>query len=498
MIQNLKDSVPSKIIETAKILRDNGFESYLVGGCVRDILIGREPKDWDFTTNATPEEIINLYPKTIYENAFGTVMVVWEGEENDRLRTIEITPYRTESTYSDHRRPDQVSFSKRLEDDLMRRDFTINAIAYDPLSDRLIDIYKGQQDIRDRIIRTVGSPGERFNEDALRILRAIRLSVELGFVVSHETLEGIIHSREFLKNISWERKRDEFTRIIMSPDPVLGIGYLKQLDLLPHIVPELLEGVGCIQGGEHVYDVFEHLLHALGHAREKDWPFHIRLAALFHDIGKPRTKRPGKYKPTFYGHEVVGARMTEKILDRLKYPKDVSHLIVKLVRYHMFFSDTETITLSPVRRMIQNMGKENIWDLMKIRECDRVGMKKIEAPYRLRKYHAMIEEALRDPISVSQLKIDGNHMIQELHVKPGPRMGWMLHALLEEVLENPDLNTIDLLTARVLELDTLSDIELKKLGEAGKEKKEELNEEEIEKLQIKHNVAKKKKTHLHF
>jgi putative nucleotidyltransferase with HDIG domain len=493
-----KSLIPARILETLEVLHAHGFEAYLVGGCVRDLLLGREPKDWDITTPALPEDIVKIYPKTVYENTFGTVMIVHEEETDERLKTVEVTPYRTESTYSDNRRPDEVSFSTDIHLDLQRRDFTMNAFAYNPFKETFIDDYKGQDDLRNRMIRTVGDPIGRFSEDALRILRAIRLSVELGCTLSHETLEGVIHSRELLNNISWERKRDEFTKIIMSPDPVLGIGLLKQLGLLPFILPELEEGIGCEQKGEHIYDVFEHLLHALGHAAEKNWPLHIRLAALFHDIGKPRTRRwdgtkaGGKGKYTFYGHEVVGAKMTEKILERLRYPKDVSQLIVKLVRFHMFFSDTETITLSAVRRTIQNIGKDNIWDLMQIRECDRVGMKKKEAPFRLRKYHSMIEEALRDPISVSQLKIDGTYMIETLHMKPGRRMGWMLHALLEEVLEKPELNTVEYLSSRVLELESLSDSELLALGEEGKQKKEAVNEDEVTKLRVKHGVEKKR------
>lgn len=237
------------------------------------------------------------------------------------------------------------------------------------------------------------------------------------------------------------------------------------------------------------------MLHALNHAKEKNAPLHIRLAALFHDIGKPRTRRYDKSKDkyTFYGHEVVGARMVAKIMDRLKFSREISELVTNLVRYHMFFSDTEVITLSPVRRMIQNVGVDHIWELMQVRECDRVGMRKAEAPFRLRKYHAMIEEALRDPISVSQLKIDGNYLIKDMSFKPGPRMGWILLALLEDVLEDPSKNTVEILTERVKQLDKLDDIELKKLGEKAKEQKDELNEEEIKKLHVKHGVGKAKK-----
>jgi tRNA nucleotidyltransferase (CCA-adding enzyme) len=280
-----------------------------------------------------------------------------------------------------------------------------------------------------------------------------------------------------IKEISQERIRDEFSKIIMSANPAVGVGMLEKFRLLIYIIPELEEGIGCEQLGEHIYDVWEHLLHALQHAADKNWPIEIRLAALFHDIGKPKTRRydatkaGGKGKYTFYGHEVVGARMAKKIMERLKFPKRETELVEKLVRNHMFFSDTEKITLSAVRRIIQKVGKENIWLLMNIRECDRVGMKKKEAPYRLRKYFAMIEEALRDPISVGQLKIDGEYMIKELGIKPGPRMGFILHALLEEVLEDPTKNTVEYLSDEVKKLDALSDIDLKRLGEQGKEKK---------------------------
>jgi len=230
------------------------------------------------------------------------------------------------------------------------------------------------------------------------------------------------------------------------------------------------------------------------HAADKDWPLEIRLAALMHDIGKPKTRRfdgtkaGGRGKYTFYGHEVVGARMAKKIMERLKFPKKETELVEKLVRNHMFFSDTELITLSAVRRIIAKVGVENIWLLMNIRECDRVGMKKKEASYRLRKYFAMIEEALRDPISVGQLKINGEYMMKELGIKSGPRMGWMLHALLEEVLEDPKKNTVEGLSELVGSLNKLTDGELKALGDKGKEKKEELEEEEVAKLHEKHNV----------
>ncbi len=510
-------NIPRNVSRVTNILTDAGFEAFLVGGCVRDLIMGKTPKDFDITTNAKPEDIVRLFTnltrpadavhplhyrgegsnptKVVYENTFGTVMVIFEDESLDSpTRQIEITPYRRETTYSDARHPDQVMFADKLEDDLMRRDFTMNALAYNPVTRETIDLYNGLEDIKNKTIKTVGEANERFGEDALRMMRAVRFAAQLGFSVSHETLLGIGNNKELLQKVSQERIRDEFVKIINSPSPIIGIGFMVQLGLMEYVIPELLEGVGCEQGGVHKYDVFEHLLHACQHAADKGYSFHVKLSALFHDIGKPRTRRPGHKKAyTFYGHEVVGARMAEKIMNRMKFPKADTDMVVKLVRNHMFFSDTEQITLSAVRRIIQKVGVENIWTLMTVRECDRVGMAKSEAPFRLRKYFAMIEEALRDPISVSQLAIDGNFLMKDLGVKPGRRMGWILHALLEEVLEDPSKNTVENLSIRVKQLEELPDADLMKLGEAGKEKKEELEEKEIEQLHVKHHVAGKKK-----
>jgi len=492
---------------------------------VRDLLMDRTPKDWDVTTNAKPGQIIKLFEKTVYENTFGTVGVCVPRETSE-YDIIEVTPYRIEAKYSDFRHPDEVKFSDKLEDDLKRRDFTINAMAFRKVKGDLIltDMFGGLKDIENKVLRTVGSSDERFGEDALRMLRAVRFSCQLNFSIAHETMESIFKNADLIKKISSERIRDEFEKIIMSESPSAGITMLQKFNLLKNIIPELEEGIGCEQLGEHIYDVWEHLLHALQHAADKNWPLEIRLAALFHDIGKPKTRRlagelsatknspafalgdkktgnprlpeflsrkvpnSAKKKYTFYGHEVVGARMAKKIMERLKFPKKETELVSTLVRNHMFFSDTELITLSAVRRIITKVGKDNIWLLMDVRECDRVGMKKKEAPYRLRKYFAMIEEALRDPISVKQLKIDGNFMMKELGIKPGPRMGFILNALLEEVLEDPEKNTVEKLSEMVKSMNELSDKELKTLGDKGKEKKEELEEEEVAKLHEKHGV----------
>jgi len=502
--KNLIQKIPKEVSHVTDTLEKAGFEAYLVGGCVRDLILGREPKDWDVTTSAKPEQIIGLFEKTVYENTFGTVAVVVPREtqrdevirETSENMVIEVTPYRIETKYSDFRHPDEVKFSDNLSDDLKRRDFTVNALALDSKG-HLTDLFEGIKDIKDKTLRAVGNPDDRFVEDALRMLRAIRFACQLNFSVSYETTESILKNADLLAKISAERIRDEFEKIIMSENPSTGIVMLQKFNLLKNIIPELEEGIGCEQSGEHIYDVWNHLLHAVQHAADKKWPLEIRLAALFHDIGKPRSRRlapsllgraESKKKFTFYGHEVVSTRMAKKIMERLKFPKKEIELVEKLVRNHMFFSDTELITLSAVRRIIVKVGKENIWALMNVRECDRVGMKKKEAPYRLRKYFAMIEEALRDPISVGQLKINGEFMIKELSIAPGPRMGWILNALLEEVLDAPEKNTVEHLSELVKSLNMLGNEELKTLGDRGKEKKEELEEEEVKKLHKKHGV----------
>lgn len=531
-LKNLIQKIPKEVSHVTNTLEEAGFEVYLVGGCVRDLLMSREPKDWDITTNAKPDQIVGLFDKTIYENTFGTVGVcvpvktlAKEGVlhetlgksvsqetntedvscETQEYLIVEVTPYRIEAKYSDFRHPDEVKFSDKLEDDLKRRDFTINALALNSKG-QLVDLFEGVKDIKDKTLKSVGSPDDRFQEDALRMLRAVRFSCQLDFSVSYETTESILKNSNLIKEISFERIRDEFVKIIMSKNPSIGIVMLQKFKMLSTIIPELEEGIGCEQGGEHIFDVWNHLLHAVQHAADKNWPLEIRLAALFHDIGKPKSRRfsenEKKKKYTFYGHEVVGARMAKKIMERLKFSKKEIELVEKLIYSHMFFSDTELITLSAVRRIIAKVGptdakalagkKENhpIWDLMKVRECDRVGMRKKEAPYRLRKYFAMIEEALRDPISVGQLKINGEFMIKELGIAPGPRMGSILNALLEEVLDAPEKNTVEHLSELVKSLNMLGDSELKILGDRGKEKKEELEEEEVKKLHTKHGVRK--------
>lgn len=498
MIEKLQKKIPKGVLWTLQQLQDSGFESYIVGGCVRDMLLDREPNDFDVTTNATPDQIIEVFEKTdrrvVYENNFGTVGIINKELEKDNVcYEIEITPYRTEGIYSDNRRPDQILFSDSIHEDVKRRDFTINAIAYDPLSENVVDDFNGFTDLEKRIIRTVGDPTERFSEDALRIMRMVRFSAQLGFMGETKTIDAVKKLAPSLRNISSERIRDEFIKLIDADFAKDGIELMRIYGLLEYIVPELLDGVNCEQGGIHSFDVWTHLIKSLEHGTNKNYPFHVKLSALFHDIGKPATRRKangrGTKEWTFYGHEVVGARMTKVIMKRLKFPKDITEKVVKLVRYHMFFSDPDAITLSAVRRMVKNVGKDLIWDLMDVRTCDRIGTgRPKEKPYRLRKYHAMIEEVMRDPISVKMLKLNGDIMIGEMCLQPGRKMGWVLHALLEEVLDDPQRNTREYLEKRAREMYELSDQEIKELGEAGKDKKDEVEFREVKTLHRKHKV----------
>ena len=490
--------VPTVVMNIAQTLERGGFEAYLVGGCVRDLFLDRKPKDWDLTTNASPEQIIGLFPKTFYENTFGTVGIVPLNEKGEvpedidpTLRVIEVTPYRTESDYTDGRRPDKVEFSQHIEEDLKRRDFTINAIAYDPIKDIIIDPYKGQSDIKDKVIRAVGKAEERFMEDGLRLIRAVRLAAELGFMINTETEKALSDSREMLSKIAKERIRDEFNKIILSKSPMVGVFMCQKLGLIKYVIPELEEGLHTEQNQAHSYTVFEHLLRSLQCAADKDYPLEVRIAALLHDVGKPKSRRFSNEKGdyTFYGHEVIGAEMTKIILDRLNYPRKTIDLVVTFVRWHMFFSDTEQITLSAVRRMIANVGQDQIWNLMNLRICDRVGTgRPKENPYRLRKYTAMIEQVLMDPISVNMLKIDGKRLMEVLHMEPGPKIGLILNALLEEVIEDPTLNTPLFLEKHALELHQLNDTDLKEKADRGKKMREIKEKEELQKIKDKYFV----------
>ncbi|MDB5224877.1 MAG: polynucleotide adenylyltransferase [Candidatus Adlerbacteria bacterium] len=487
----IQGQIPPEVSRVTSALSGAGYEAWVVGGCVRDLLLKRTPKDWDVTTNANPETIQGLFENTFYTNEFGTVGVVNDEVGDETLKVIEVTPYRTEGAYSDARRPDHVEFSQDIKEDLKRRDFTINAIAFNPASGELLDLYEGQKDLELGLIRAVGNARERFQEDALRIMRAVRLAAELGFAIEPETELAMGECAAQLGKISKERIRDEFVRIINSPQPMKALYLAQTLGILGYIAPEIEKGIGVDQNQAHSFDVFEHNMRALQHAADKRWPFIVRLSALFHDIGKPKARRwsEEKHDWTFHGHEVIGARMTKKALEELKFSRETIDTVTNLVRWHMFFSDPDKVTLSAVRRIVRNVSPDHIWDLVNLRICDRIGTgRPKEQPFRLRKYQAMIEQALRDPISVGMLAINGKRLMDVTHEKPGPRLGWMLHALLEEVLEDPSKNTADYMEQRAQELAAMKDADLRALGEEGKEKKEEFEEAEVKDIHKKYFV----------
>lgn len=467
-------NIPQEVIKISQDLSKKGFEAYLVGGCVRDLLLGREPKDWDITTNARPEEIQKIFPDSVYENEFGTVAVKTDATD-PKLKIIEVTTYRHDGRYSDKRHPDEITFAKTINEDLARRDFTINAIALAVANtEKIIDPFGGQADLKAKIIKTVGDPIARFSEDALRLLRAVRFAAELDFAIETKTKNAIKKLAATLELIANERVRDEFNKLILSSGAGLGVRLLEELKLLPVIVPELQEGVGVGQNKHHIYTVFDHNVRALEYAASKNYSLEVRLGALLHDVGKPRTKRGEGFNSTFYNHEVVGAQMTLKILDRLRYSKKTIEIVAHLVRHHLFYYNVGEVSEAGVRRFIRNVGPENIADLIKIREADRIGSGVPKAiPYKLRHLLFMIDKVKQDPISSSMLKVDGSDIMKICNLQPGPRVGRILAVLLEEVLDNPKLNQKSILVKRINELNELADDELKKLAASATKKKHE-------------------------
>ncbi len=477
----MKTEIPKEVKETIKKLQDNGYEAYLVGGCVRDFLLGKNPNDWDITTNAKPEEIRKVFPESFYENKFLTVTVKTKNKKA-QLREIEITTYRSDSNYSDRRHPDSVRFAESLEEDLKRRDFTINAMALEVETKKnksetikLIDLFDGEKDLKNKIIRTVGDPEKRFSEDALRMMRAVRLAVVLGFKIEKQTEEAIKKNAAWISVISKERIRDEFLKIIMSENAAKGIEILRQLKILSFIIPEIEEGYGVGQNKHHIYDCYEHSLRTLDYAAKRGFNKYVRIASLLHDVGKPRSKRGEGPNSTFYGHEIIGAKMTFQILSRLKFSKKDIDKIVKLVRYHLFYYNVGEVGESSVRRLVRRVGFENIDDLLKVRMADRIGSGVPKAePYKLRHLKYIIEKVSRDPISVKMLKVGGEDVMRILGIKPGPKIGLILDILLGIVLDDPSKNNKDFLEKEIKKLGLLNDDKLKDMAEKARKKRDEI------------------------
>ena len=483
--------IPKEVKNTIEKLQKAGFEAYIVGGCVRDFLLGKDPKDWDVTTNAKPEEIQKVFPDSFYENNFLTVTVrtATSAKGSGEPKEIEITTYRLEAKYSDKRHPDQVKYAKKLEDDLSRRDFSINAMAMDAKK-QTIDLFDGQKDLKDKIIRTVGNPEERFSEDALRMLRAVRFATVLDFAIEEKTAEAIKKNSIWLEAISKERIRDEFVKIIMADNASGGIELLRELNLLKYIVPELLDNYGVSQNKHHIYDCYQHALGALEYTAKKKFNMHVRLAALLHDIAKPKVKSGQGENATFYNHEIVGAKMTFQILNNLKFSKKDIEKITKLVRFHLFYYNVDEVKEASVRRLVRNMGpaassldeaslaslrRENMEELLQVRQADRIGSGVPKAePYKLRHLKYLIEKVSKDPISAKMLKANGQDIMEILEIKPGPRIGQILDVLLGYVLDDPKKNGKKFLEKEIVKLGKLSDAELKILAEKSKQDKSEI------------------------
>ena len=478
-------NIPKEVQTILTELEGHNFKAYLVGGCVRDLFLDRTPKDWDVTTNALPDEVQKVFPDSVYENDFGTVGVKTRSE-NPKLALVEITTFRLEEKYSDFRHPDKIKFAKTVEEDLSRRDFTINAMALDIKGD-LVDPYEGKNDLSAKLVKAVGNPKERFEEDALRLMRAVRFAAELGFEIEKETEKAAKSLSKLLAIIARERVRDEFVKIIMSDKngPAWGVAMLENLGLLQYIVPELREGIDMGQNKHHIYTVWEHNLRALDYAAQNSYSLEVRLASLLHDVGKPRVKGGDGPDSTFYNHDSVGARMTLKIMDRLKFSRELTEKVAHLVRHHLFYYNVGEVTEAGVRRFLRRVGPENIDDLFKVREADRIGSGVPKAiPYKSRHLQFMIEKVKTDPISPKMLQVDGSRVMEVLKITPGPRVGWILSALLEEVLDNPEKNSREFLEEKIKDLNELKDSELKKISEAAKDKKDEFEsglEEDIKK-----------------
>lgn len=429
----------SLILDT---LNSNNYKAYIVGGCVRDSLLGKHPKDWDITTSALPSEIMKLFNKTIPTGLkHGTVTVVINDDN------FEVTTFRIESTYSDNRHPDQVFFTSNIEEDLSRRDFTINAMAYNK-NEALVDVFNGQKDLNQKIIRCVGSPNDRFNEDALRMLRAIRFSTQLNFKLDDDTFNSIVHNNFLIENVSMERIRDELSRILICNEPSNGIKLLQQTGLLKYILPELEQCVGFDQHNPHHYlDVFDHTMAVLDFSPSD---LIIRLAALFHDISKPKCFSIDQSGiGHFYMHEMESSKEAEKILKRMRFDNNTIKRVCTLIREHM--QGNNSLKPPAIKRLITRVGTENLNSLFELKIAD---IKAHKPPHNLDIVYELSKKASKiisekQPLSIKDLMIDGTDLIN-IGIPKGKALGTILNNLLDAVIENPSLNNKDILLKKAL------------------------------------------------
>jgi tRNA nucleotidyltransferase (CCA-adding enzyme) len=436
--------IPADVIALCHRLREAGHQAHLVGGGVRDLVIGLAPTDFDVASDATPETVMALFGQRFAIPTglqHGTVTVVTGPPPAGR--SIEVTTFRGEGIYLDGRRPSSVQFGKTLTEDLGRRDFTMNAMAYDPLAAKLVDPFAGRSDILARLVRAVGDPIQRFREDGLRPMRAVRQATQLGFAIDAATLQAIPATLDSFRKVSAERIRDELLKILASSEPARGIELLRESALLAEVIPELLEGRGCVQNRFHRWDVYGHGLATLTHASGDAV---LRLGALLHDVGKPRSREvkpgsPDEY--TFYRHEYLGAEMAVTICGRLKLSGAERESVQRLVANHMFYYTPEW-TDGTVRRFLRRVGVAELPALLALREADVAGRGFDEQPDKetreLRERVAQVVSA-DAALTVKDLAVGGRQVMQALSIPPGPAVGRILEALLERVLDEPGLNT---------------------------------------------------------
>jgi len=452
-------SIPDEVLDVVGKFNKAAYEIYIVGGAVRELSMGKISNDWDFTTNATPDEILKVEPEGFYDNKFGTVGL----ESKTGFGIFDITTYRTEVGYTDKRHPDKVVWGKTLEEDLKRRDFTINAlairlsrqggIAQGKPKLKLIDPFNGQEDLKNKIIRAVGNPAERFSEDALRMMRAVRIASQLGFIIEDSTFEAIKMNAALINQIAKERVREELFKILSSPFAYEGVVMFKNSGLMKEVLPEMESTFGVEQkspGRHHIYDVGIHSLLSLKYCKSAD-PI-VRLATLIHDIGKPVTfKKLENGTITFYNHEIVGAAIARRIADRLKFSNQQKIKLVTLVRRHQFTVD-ERQTDSAVRRFIRNVGQQNLKDILDLRVADRLGGGASETSWRLEEFKKRLIEVQKQPFAVADLKINGNDIMKILRLRPGPKVGEILNKLFKEVVEKKIENERTKLLQRLKEI----------------------------------------------
>jgi len=443
-----KISVPAHVLEVIRRLGSSSHQAYVVGGGLRDVLLGRPVADWDVATDATPDEVMRLFPRTVPTGkAHGTVTVLTE------KAGVEVTTFRSEGGYADGRHPDTVSYIDRVEDDLARRDFTVNAMAFDPVAGTFVDPFGGKKDLAAAVIRAVGDPVERFSEDGLRPLRAIRLAATLGFDIEPRTLEAIEACKEKVSLVAAERVRDELLKILRAERPSKAFDLMRRTSLLSRILPELDEGVGVPQNRFHAYDVYYHSLMTCD-AASPEKPL-VRLAALLHDVGKPATREESAGDATFYNHEKVGADMADTALRRLRFSRADREHVVRLIRHHMFHYTPEW-TDAALRRFVRKVGEENLADLFDLRIADRLGNGlKQGFPVNVEEMRKRIDALLRESraLKVSDLAVSGEDVMRELGIGPGPRVGAVLKRLLEAVLDDPSLNEREKLLRMLRELE---------------------------------------------